>query len=530
MSTPQSKINICSGVRLKSDRKNTIYFSSSEKQLTYFAGKVVKTLSAYSYLRKNWSIKVETTIDQAEKWSYLYFQNGTSGKYYFYFITNAEYINDNTVELFLELDEMQTYLFDITLLPSFIERQHVTSDTIGEHTLDENLELGELITTSSNDISLQDMCVLIMATYDPITTQEEFTDTVLAAKYNNVFSGLGIYATNISDWQALGMKLKLLDDYGKSDGIISMWMYPKELVTLASDESWTDGKVTHKVTGVSNINYEHSGRVGNLNGYTPKNNKMFCYPYNFLYVDNNCGGSAVYRYERFGDPSRPNFRVCGALSPDGSVKCYPLNYNGEQHAFEYGLGMSGFPTCAWNQDVYKLWLAQNQNQHNQLLHTSGASIVAGAVTTIGGLATGNLLVAGAGAGMVVSGGTTIENLLAQKKDMSIQPPQAKGSHSTSVNVANGFQNFTIKRKCITKENARIIDNFLDMYGYKINCRLTPNIHARESWTYIKTIDCNVVGELGNDDLAKIRTIFDNGVTFWVNGDKIGDYTQSNNTL
>ena len=111
MSNPQSIINICSGVRLNPSYEHTIYFDTATAQYNYFAGKVVKSFPAYSYLRKSWNIKVASTMEEAKTWTYLFFQNG-SGKLYFYFITNIEYVNDNTVELSLEIDVMQTYMFD----------------------------------------------------------------------------------------------------------------------------------------------------------------------------------------------------------------------------------------------------------------------------------------------------------------------------------------------------------------------------------------------------------------------------------
>ena len=132
MSTPQSTIYICSGVRLDNRYEHSIYFTSSTAQQEFFAGKVVKTFSAYSYLRKSWPLQVQATMEEAKTWSYLYFYNGTGQKVYYYFITGVEYKNENTVELSLELDVIQTYMKEIRsgLLPCYVERQHTESDEI----------------------------------------------------------------------------------------------------------------------------------------------------------------------------------------------------------------------------------------------------------------------------------------------------------------------------------------------------------------------------------------------------------------
>lgn len=523
MSTPQSTIKICSGVRLNPSYEHTIYFPDKSSQLGYFAGKVVKTFSAYSFIRKSWDLKVEASMEEAKTWTYLYFSNGSSGKTYFYFIKNIEYVNDLTVMLSLEIDVMQTYLFDYELLPCFVDREHASTDEVGDNTLDEGLELGELKVNFQTTIDeLSRCCILVMSTFNPMTTTEEYTETVLSANYNDLFSGLGIYAVDILNYATWGEKLAKLDEYGKSDGIVSMWMYPKSLVTLANGESWSDGKLCHKVAG-SNFFQLNFTKLTQLDGYTPKNKKLLTYPYNFAYVSNNMGSAGVYRYERFYNPELFEFKVIGAISPEGGVGLLPLDYNGTTLNFEEGMTLSGYPTCAWNQDIYKLWLAQNQNQHNLGLVSAGLTIAGGIV--------GMVMTGGVGAlasgGAVVSGVSQIANHLSQKADKEIQPPQAKGNFSASVNYVNDFMTFTYQQKGVDKIHAKIIDDYFDMYGYKTNQVKIPNRAVRKNWTFTKTVGCHIKGNLCTDDLVKIESIYNNGVTFWKNGDNIGNYTLSN---
>lgn len=530
MSTPSSTINICSGVRLSNDYIHTIYFDSLSDQLTYFGGKVVKTFSHYTFLRKSWDINVESTMEQARKWSYLYFTNGSNSKTYFYFITNIEYVNDSTVKLSLELDVMQTYMFDYSLQPCFVEREHASSDAIGDNVTEETLNVGDLRVIDSTDVSLSEYCVLILSTVDLVAPGETYNNRWLASKYNNVFSGLGIFAvdaTNTSFLNDMANKLQVMNNANASECIVAMWMYPKSLVQLADEESWSNASVCHYVKGATSI-FKEVGRNTKTSGsYTPKNKKLLTYPYNFLYVTNNSGGAGVYRYERFGDPSACNFKIVGSLSPDGATKLYPMNYNGQQHNYEEGLTLSGFPSCAWNDDVYKLWLAQNQNQQNLSMLTAGLTIAGGVVATGASVVTGNVPTALGGIGAITHGATSIASTLAQRADKAVQPPQSKGQHSGSVNVAAGFQTFTIQRKSIGVEYARIIDDYFTMYGYQTNRVKVPARRVRENFTYTKTVNCHVTGNLCTEDLLKIQSIYDNGITFWVLGDSIGDYTKTN---
>ena len=66
-----------------------------------------------------------------------------------------------------------------------------------------------------------------------------------------------------------------------------------------------------------------------------------------------------------------------------------------------------------------------------------------------------------------------------------------------------------------------------MYGYATHRVKIPNISARPHWNYVKTIDANIVGSVPVESMSKIRSIFDKGVTFWKNGDNVGNYNLDN---
>ena len=538
MSTPQSTIYICSGVRLDARYEHSIYFASAEAQQEYFAGKVVKTFPAYSYLRKSWPLQVEATMEQAKTWSYLYFRNGT-GKYYYYFITNVEYRNENMVELTLELDVLQTYLFNFTLLPSFIERQHTVTDRIGEHTVEEGLEVGELTSNGTNTIDAGRLCIMVMCTINPNVTDESLVTEALPYMYNRVFSGVKIWAVSPDKWQAWGNQLSKLNDIGQIEAITSMWMYPMQFVELGGEATWDGTEIAVPVEKAKSISdalltYSIPKQLETIDGYTPKNKKLFCYPYNFAYCTNNEGTHAVYRYERFSSETMP-FVMSGSLTPGGGVHLTPKNYDGLLNNYNCGMNLTGFPTCAWNSDIYKLWLAQNQGQNQLGFLTAGLKVaggvtaaIAGGVMTATGVGAGlGIGTASAGIATAMSGAQQIGSMLAQKHDKDIVPPQANGSLSSSVNITDNQLGFTFYFKSVTAETARILDDYFTMYGYRLNRVQTPNINARPAFTYVKTVGCNMQGNLCNADLTRIQAIFDKGITFWKNGDKIADYSQAN---
>lgn len=534
MSTPQSVIYICSGVDLNSRYEHSIYFASASDQEEYFAGKVVRTLSAYSYLRKSWPIKVEATMEQAKTWNYLFFHNKPTGKVYYYFINTVEYINDSTVELGLELDVIQTYLFDfqedgLLHLRCFVERQHSETDVAGEYTVDEGLELGELYDNGRMDIDPGNFAIMIMSTINPGAASQETAIAALPYSYNGVFSGVKIWAVDGSRWAEWGEQLERLSEWGKSEAIVAMWMYPKSLVQLGGEADWNDDTLVLPVEKAkdhsSGLRVSFGGYRETLDGYTPKNQKLHTFPFQFIYGTNNQGNSAVYHFERFDGSEDNGFAISGSLTPDGGVRLTPIGYNGLTYNYKEGLTLTGYPTCAWDSDIYKMWLAQNQNSQNLNLAT-GVLKVAGGI--IGGLATAFTGVGAAvGIGTAVSGAMQIGDALAQKSDKELEPPQARGNFSTSVNITNKMHAFSLYERCVSYERARIIDEYFTMYGYKLNRVKRPDIKARPSFTYVKTVGCHITGNMCNEDILKIESIFDRGITFWRDGDRVADYTQNN---
>lgn len=545
MGDAQSLIRILD-VPLNNRYDHTYYFGSKAEQSAFFLNKVIATFSAYTYIRKTWDLQVQTTMEEASNWRYLTFRNSPTGKDYYYFINNIEYVNPSNVRLKLEIDVMQTYLpgiqredgtktNDYVLKHCLVERSHTETDVVGENLIDEGLEIGTLINAHTYNVEdLMDLCVLIMTSCSIGGWEDKKFPMATGWMMDRVYTGLNVYAINDDWFTKIGDILSALDESVGSEAIVGMWMYPKALInTLVQGDLESDDFKLGFVSGskVSTVNlagwqnYQYSGKL--FGGYEPKNMKLYTYPYNYLYVSNNVGGSAEYRYEFFNDSSAMTFDVVGAIAPNAPVKLSPNYYKGSAQEYEEGLSLGAFPTCAWNSDVYKVWLAQNQNQHALTMTNSALTFGSGAVTTAASLWSGNLIGAGAGVMTAYSGINQAQTLLALKKDMQHQPPQARGNFSSSVNVKANKQTFTFYFKTVTAETAEQIDNFFTMYGYKINRVMVPNIHTRPGFTYVKTVGCLIDGKICAEDSAKIMSIFDKGITFWADRDNFGNYSVDN---
>ena len=500
---------------LENDYKNTLYFTSRETQQQYFESRIIKSYTNFSYQRKNNFIRVPEHFDNLQNVNYVMYQNSAySNKWFYAFVTDIVYIDDGRTDIYIETDYIQTWLFDYTVKPSFVEREHVSNDTIGKHTIPENLETGEYVSNGySKDENLNELEIVWG------TTVNSTGKNVNGNLYNGIYSGLKYYSIPQLSFSGLNDVLKAYDEMGKADAIQCIFMAPKFLI---EDEDGTLG-----IAGTNTPkSYVHTlDKSYTLNGYVPHNNKLKCFPFNYLMVSNNNGGNAIYPYEYFTDPNGEDqiyFQIDGALTPGCSIRLIPLHYKGVEKNHEEGLNLGKYPICNWNSDVYINWLTQNSVNVGLSLASSGLQIAGG----IGLMASGGGALAGAGS--VASGALGIAQTLGQVHQQSFTPPQAKGNiNCGDVISAQNANTFHFYEVSIKQEFAQIIDKYFDMFGYKVNMVKTPNKAHRSRWWYTKTIDVNIDGNIPNKDMQIIKDCYNNGITFWRNANEIQNYALSN---
>lgn len=74
-------------------------------------------------------IDVNKYSDSNDAYSYIIIENNspteTNERVYYCFVKEVEYINHKTARIHFEIDVIQTYMFDVDIKPSFIERSHM---------------------------------------------------------------------------------------------------------------------------------------------------------------------------------------------------------------------------------------------------------------------------------------------------------------------------------------------------------------------------------------------------------------------
>lgn len=502
---------------LEKDYAHTMYFASAAAQQTYFQKRIqsAMTFTDFSYQRKDQTLRIGKHIDTlyAAKVNYCMYQNPDySNKWFYAFITDMKYINDELTEVHIQTDCIQTWMFDITIKHSFVEREHATSDTIGEHTVEEGLELGEYVCNAvSKDGNLTDCQYVILVT--EWTTGD---DKPLATSMGGIFYAGGAYICDTMN-EVVNI-VHVFNTSGKTDAITAVYMVPKKIISNASESLQYSGQ-SDPITYSYNVS-----KPTTVNGYTPKNKKLLTYPFVYLLGSNNAGSSNVYKYEYFSaDPCV--FSVSGVPVVGGSIKCTPANYKGISTNPEEGIMCGKFPTLSWSADMFVNWLTQNSVN-------IGLGVAAGAVQIVGGVAT---MVATSGAGAAIGGASvvggvqSIASTLAQVHQQSFTPNSARGNtNGGDINTASDANTFYYYKMSIKAEYAKIIDEFFNMFGYKCNRVKVPAKNHRQNYWYTKTIDANIVGGIPQDDLQTIKDCYNRGITFWKTEDNFRNYSVSNN--
>ena len=521
--TPQTELRLLK-CPIESDNRNQLTFASVTAQYNYFNSLPKLVVDNFTYQRKDNVIRYPAHIDTILTYNYVMYQNEAyTNKWFYAFITNMEYVNDNMTLITIKTDTFQTWQFDMVWKRSFVEREHVNNDTLGLHTVPENLEMGApkvyatLKDSVNTDLALVTQSVIDADSHQDVDRFHVYHNIPIPGKYNR-------WDTTTDPYGRLQGFINWLDANSKKDALINMFLAPKWVLGTPQGGSGIEVEETNtipsKFLGIS--------RISQLDGYTPKNKKLLTYPYCYIALSNQIGQYKTYRQERWELDNNNEMLVVmkGVLTPGCSIKALPFGYNGEGYGKGYvdeGITLGKFPILAWTSDTYTNWLTQNGVN----LAIKGAGAVSG---VIGGLA---LMSTGAGAmagvSMLAGGIGMVTDSVKEVYQHSLVPDSIEGSlNSGDILNAYGENRLTCYRMGITKEYAKIIDNYFTTYGYKINETKIPNITGRTNWNYVKTIGANIEGNIPENDLNDLKTMFNNGITLWHKTNYYLDYSQSNN--
>lgn len=509
---PDSIIYILSGVECDRDYNHIKWFNSRAEQQSYMLDHRIKTYDNCSYIRDG-VVMIDAWADDIYSANYMMFQNSAfSDRWFYAFITEVRYENNRTAEVHYTIDLWQTWWMDCKVGECFVEREHVLDDTVGLHTIPEGLEYGEL--NIAKETLLTDFSYRIVygceiaisdAQLQPIANQPTwFSGSTLG----RVFQGSKLGYTKKPD--DLLQFLQNIITAGYSNTILQVFTIPEALSPSTDDESLVKYK-------------ELPSFPDNFYGYKPHNNKMFCSPYCDYLVYAPTGDNMVLHPELFGD-NKPELTIRGNKSAQPQVlisprhykeisttdytKGFTLNY-GEKGSFLYDAYQAEIASYGFTQITEKL-----PQGSTDLGLTLGAlakysgRVVSGASNAISGYVQGGV------GGAVTSAGAGILDSLAQHSKDTHDTSRLSGASSGNVLWSSQLKDARCQVKMIKAEYARTIDQFFDMYGYKVNRVKRPQMEGRPSWNYIKCKNVALTGKIPVDAEMLIKSVIENGVTFW----------------
>lgn len=508
-SAKNTLITLYRGVPLDMGYNQTVYLASNSAQANFFNRYYAQNFNNQSYQRVNSNtLKIATSEDNVIDCNYLSFNYAGSGgttKTIYAFITNVRYISNNVTAIDYMIDDLQTWLVELisNIEPCFVERNHSTIDTVGSNIVPEPIGSIDYADTWVDAPGSVDASQIYIAA----TFNKNFEDAG-GGYYNGVYSGL-CYNAFDSAADANSFILNAVDK-NLTDGIVCVFMAP-DFIQLIEPGMGSAATYNTSVT-----------RPTACDGYVPKNNKLFTYPYSYILYDNLNGGTTEYKFEKFSSATC-NFTYYGGISCKPELVLIPRNYGGEDAPFHEGNYITGYPQCAYATDTFKAWLAQNKyNIGAQVQNTALDANLA-----MAGLLSGNPIAGIAGLSGLLGSFKSANQIGAQIHDMSTRANTAHGNNTGIVNAALSKCAGGFVLRTPNLNSAAVIDSFFTRYGYAQNRVLVPNLHARPHWSYVKTNGFVAKGDIPAKAAAHINAIFDNGITFWDSGTDIGNYSLDN---
>lgn len=529
---PNGQIRFLTQVPIDSNYENSIDFLNELEQRTYFLGlQPVHTMIGATRVRDG-VISVNMVADNLLHANYLMFQNmNFSNKWFYAFITNIEYVNNNMSYVYYQIDDIQTWMFDVQLKECFVEREHTRTDGMFEHLVDEGIGTSEYVNNREEDFvkEYKSMYALLFVSsrVEETETETHVVPVEAQAWQGNLF-GLGVIGEpvrneygvwNTSAIDDLTEKINKLVEKQAKDSIIGCVIFPMDLLHAVTQA----GSQKEYAKTDEFLYFDNFTSGTRLNGYLPKNKKLYNSPYCIFEMISSDGQKTVLQPEFVESSPRPYIQIIPNASLNPSILIVPHNYAGDSVKWDKAITFDGFPQVALSIDGYSAWVASGGlDKWTTNLYTNAVGNTVGMVgSAINKNAQG-----------VISGAITSYRDIAQSIiDINVAktlPSEVKGSiNSTPLSSTSNIK-ILVKQKCITADTAKSIDDYFTMFGYRVNKVKTPSRRNRPHYTYIKTKGCKVNGGAPADAIDRIQAIYDNGIRFWVNPVEVGNYTGVDN--
>lgn len=538
MFTPTTALRLLD-TPLESDYRNTLWFPNREAQTSYFLGRTIKTYDNFQYIKKNNTIVVDGEVDLLYNCNYIMYQNSNfTNKWFYAFIDRIEWASNSSVRLYVSTDVIQTWFFDITYYDSYVDRCHSDTDVAGDNIVPEDFSVGNpggYQVAGSTDLAPDGIALFATATY----AGESRTGSVNSGIYSGGQNLVDFHIDN----PGVG---SILDSYvknGTATAVIKLQQYPY--------------KLKNGPMAVSFSKYPSS-----ISGYTPKNNKMLSSAFVTCFM-------SMYGQETDFNPvfitdSKVNIKV-SADQTSGTISAFVENYS--DSSISTISMFASIPESGWSYNQYKndynlhsgsnaMYVQRSVAQRTADYVSAGTNTAASVLDTAGSFFRTGVSLVGATGVPALGLSRALENIGSTARSFgetnqaltalnsftdgydsisqdlatiseNYNAPATGGMSASNGYIATGKTVFSYGYKVLPRDIVERCDKFLTVYGYKQSEYRAINLHARASWTYIKTNGLNASGNFPDDDMNIIKRAFNNGIFFWVYTATYGNFGQNN---
>ena len=537
---PNTVVKILQNVPLDDTYTDTRWFSSVGDQTGFFNGKAKYTFTDLTYQRVNNGIaqprvaltcRVPMIADNLYDCNYMMFQNTNYGSKWFYaFIKQVNYINPNNTEIVYEIDYLQSFMFELSIKASFVEREHASADEDKPfaNLTPEPLQVPnwtyDQTTFSVIDMAsmgLQTAPTIVMALVPSSLTTALFTPD--GEFYSGIYSGA--YYKTFTTAEGANAFITTLAAADAQDSIVDVFMSPgspkagsgaeKKSVTTTIDVT---GEVFTTPTGI----------------YTIRNKKLLNSQFTYIHGNSHSGEEMTWLPEYVNGATFAG-EVHVAYNPEFAMMFVP-RYMGStdvgKRGIDYGLPFNQVVHCTWNSMGY---LGSAIKGAVKVAGVIAATVATGGAAAPAALSTAVGSAAPAAIGPTMSGamqaGARAVQAGTQLGDLSeifdTKGQSSRGSPPTDIlTFAMGLHGFDFRRMCPDKETLERFDTFFDMFGYQVNKVKVPNLDTRSAWNYVKLNRPCIYGSVPVEGMAVIRAAFSRGIRLW-HVDAVGDYSIQN---
>lgn len=514
---------------------NQVYYKTKDARKNAFLKYKYKTLEDISMVNlTTGTIRTKLTYYVGNMVNYALIE--TDEKDYYYFVDSVEWQSNGYCILHLSIDAWQTYVYDLTFHDSFVEREHVSDDTFGKHIVDEGLPAfgTKAITTYADVVTMNELKLCIA-----VSDTSGMTDANTGEQIPTYISSGGTYSTAVIYVDATDVNLftglvDFLVSDNKIDSVVGVYM-----TAIDDSRSTNCGVLNYHNLGGNRVRYLKNGyvdfykernikRATTISGYTPNNNKCFCYPFNYLTISNTCGNSVDYQFELQTTPTaQAQFTTYFPMQHGANIMCIPYSMGDKFNRIVSGASNLDI---GWIANTYSAYYSANKNTLNAQAQSIREDYLLGGISNGMNAISGVTSSAGKGnvAGMVGSlanyGMSELSNEISTNQkfrnmNASLSDVQSKGNTLKGQFTVNGItktQNFGINFYLmqVSSECIKMVDDYFSMYGYKVATIKKPQWTSRPYWNFVKTSGCNVTGNVPCDMLRIIEQMFDNGTTIW----------------